>query len=314
MDFRTLQYFTVVARELNFTRAAEKLNMTQPPLSHQIQDLEQDLGVQLFIRGKRRLQLTDAGRLLLRRAEQILSLADRSRTELAQLEDGLSGTLCLAMVEGQGPYYAAKWISAFREEFPKVTYELWNGSSDDVLDHLHRGLADLAIIAAPYDTEHLEGFSIGQAPWVAILNRSHPLAQLPGDEIPLSKLAGEPLIIPSRKSRVEAIQNWFSEIGAEPNILCTLSHRTNAVALVEQNVGVSVFVQPDNVSNDKVVTKIITQPAKRAEYLLVWSKAHKPSELVQEFILCVKDLLEEDRQSGRTGGQDFSVSEDAALL
>ena len=208
MELRTLRYFTVVARELNITRAAEKLNMSQPPLSNQIKALEEELGVQLFIRGKRHLELTEEGALLLRRAVQMQELADKTRQELASLREGMTGTIYLSMVEGRAPFLAAQWIAGFREEFPLVRYNLWNGSSDDVLDRLRKGLADLAVIAAPYDTEHLEGFPVGQEPWAAMLHPDHPLAKEPGDTIPLSSLVGEPLIVPSRKSRIESIRRW----------------------------------------------------------------------------------------------------------
>ena len=293
MELRTLHYFTVVARELNITRAAEKLNMSQPPLSNQIKALEEELGVQLFIRGKRHLELTEEGALLLRRAVQMQELADKTRQEIASLREGMTGTIYLSMVEGRAPFLAAQWIAGFREEFPLVRYNLWNGSSDDVLDRLHKGLADLAVIAAPYDTEHLEGFSVGQEPWAAMFHPDHPLAKEPGEAIPLSSLVGEPLIVPSRKSRVEAIRRWFGEIGAEPQILCEMSNYMDAVALTSQGVGVSIFPQTVGVSNGLVVSKVVTQPARQAEYILVWNKGQAPSGLTREFIRYVQDYLEE---------------------
>ena len=296
MELRTLRYFTVVARELNITRAAEKLNMSQPPLSNQIKALEEELGVQLFIRGKRHLELTEEGALLLRRAVQMQELADKTRQELASLREGMTGTIYLSMVEGRAPFLAAQWIAGFREEFPLVRYNLWNGSSDDVLDRLRKGLADLAVIAAPYDTEHLEGFSVGQEPWAAMFHPDHPLAKEPGEAIPLSSLVGEPLIVPSRKSRIESIRRWFGEIGAEPRILCEMSNYMDAVALTSQGVGVSIFPQTVGVSNGLVVSKVVTQPARQAEYILVWNKGQAPSGLTREFIRYVQDYLEE-RQS-----------------
>ena len=310
MELRTLRYFITVAQELNITRAAEKLNMSQPPLSNQIRGLEEELGVRLFIRGKRRLTLTDEGSLLLRRAVQLLDLADKTRQELATMKDGVSGTICLGMVEGRAPYLSARWIAGFREEFPLVRYSLWNGSSDDVLDRLHKGLADLAVIAAPYDTEHLEGFSVGREPWVAVISRNHPLARQPGDQLPLSALVGQPLIVPSRKSRIEAIRDWFGEIGAEPDILCEMSNYVDAVALAEQNVGVSIFPQTTYTPNGLVVSKVITQPARQAEYVLVWSKEQRPSGLVQAFIDYVQDFLEEDKIHSRR----FRVREEEHVL
>lgn len=293
MELRTLRYFTVVARELNITRAAEKLNMSQPPLSNQIKALEEELGVQLFIRGKRHLELTEEGALLLRRAVQMQELADKTRQELASLREGMTGTIYLSMVEGRAPFLAAQWIAGFREEFPLVRYNLWNGSSDDVLDRLRKGLADLAVIAAPYDTEHLEGFPVGQEPWAAMLHPDHPLAKEPGDTIPLSSLVGEPLIVPSRKSRIESIRRWFGEIGAEPQILCEMSNYMDAAALSSQGVGVSIFPQTVGVSNGLVVSKVVTQPARQAEYILVWNKGQAPSGLTREFIRYVRDCLEE---------------------
>lgn len=103
MDLRTLRYFTVVAQERNITRAAEKLNMSQPPLSSQMRGLEEELGVTLFLRGKRRLELTEEGILLLRRANQILELTEKTRLELQERVNEVSGTLYLGMVEGRAP-------------------------------------------------------------------------------------------------------------------------------------------------------------------------------------------------------------------
>ena len=294
MELRTLHYFTVVAQELNITRAAEKLNMSQPPLSNQIKALEEELGVQLFIRGKRHLKLTEEGGLLLRRAVQIQELADKTRQEIASLREGMTGVIYLSMVEGRAPFLAARWIAGFREEFPLVRYNLWNGSSDDVLDRLHKGLADLAVIAAPYDTEHLEGFPVGREPWIAMLHPDHPLAQTVGDTIPLSSLAGEPLIVPSRKSRVDAIRRWFGEVGAEPHILCEMSNYMDAAALTSQGVGISIFPQTVDVSNGLVVSKVVIQPSRQVEYILVWNRGQPPSGLTREFIHFVQENLRND--------------------
>ena len=294
MDLRSLKYFTVVAQELNITRAAEKLNMSQPPLSNQLKALEEELGVTLLIRGKRHLQLTEAGNLLLRRATQILELADKTRQELADMKDGLSGTISIGMVEGRAPFLVSRWIAGFREEFPRIQYSLWNGSSDDVLDRLYRGLVDIAVIAAPYDTEHLEGFQVGREPWVAIIPASHPLARAEGKQLSLSSLVGEPLIVPSRKSRVDAIHKWFREIGAEPNIICEMSNYLDAVALSERGVGISIFPQTTYTPNALLVTKVITDSERQVEYVLVHSKELLPSPLINEFLNFVHDSIEED--------------------
>ena len=205
------------------------------------------------------------------------------------LEGGMSGTINLGIVEGRAPFLIARWISGFKEEFPKVKYSMWNGSSDDVLDRLRQGLVDLAVIAAPYDTEHLEGITVGRGPWVAIMSRTNELAQIPGDEIPLQSLAGKPLIVPSRPSRIDAIRAWFAEADAEPNIICTLSNYLDAVAMSELDIGITIFPRTTYTPNDLLVTKIITEPARQIEYVLVRMKNREPSELMTEFINFVRD-------------------------
>lgn len=296
MDLRSLRYFVTVAEERNITHAAEKLGMSQPPLSNQMKNLEDELGTALFIRGKRRLQLTEAGQLLYRRAVQLLEMADKTREDVAALQDGLSGRISLALVEGRAPFLASRWIAGFREEFPNVRYSLWNGSSDDVLDRLDRGLADLAVVAAPYNSERLDGFTVGREAWVAMIPLSHPLAAQEGDFVKLENLADEALIIPSRRYRVDAIHNWFAEIDREPNILCELSHYLDAVALTEQGVGISIFPQTTYTPNALLTTKIITMPARQVEYALVWPKQPRRSPLSEEFIQFVWDTMEEERQ------------------
>lgn len=295
MDLRTLRYFVTTAEELNITRAAERLNMSQPPLSNQIKALENELGTTLFIRGKRHLKLTEAGSMLYRRAVQLLELAEQTQQEILSL-NGLAGTINVSVVDGRAPFLLARWIAGFRGEFPDVRFRLWNGSGDEVLERLNRGLADVAVVAAPYDSENLQGFSVSREPWVAMIPQAHPLAQTEGNFLPLSALVGEPLIVPSRSSRIEALRSWFNEVGAEPNIICELSNYLDAVALAEQAVGICIFPQTTYTPNRMLVKKIIVDTSRQVEYLLVWPKKQRHSELVEEFINFVRDSLEEEKE------------------
>ena len=299
MDLRSLHYFVVVAEELNITRAAERLNMSQPPLSAQLKGLEEELGVQLFIRGKRRLTITDAGTQLYRRARQILELSEQTRQELRSLE-GLSGDLNVSLVEGRAPYLLARWVAGFRSEFPKVTVHLWNGSGDEVLERLQRGLADLALVAAPYNAELLEGIGVGREPWVAMMSRNHPLAREEGEFLPLKKLVGQPLFIPNRRSRAESLRDWFSELGEEPCIAGDLSNYIDAVALAEQNAGICIYPMTTYNESELVVKKIITDSARQVEYALVWARGQHRTELAEEFINFVRDCMEEERRGAQT--------------
>ena len=316
MDLRSLHYFVVVAEELNITRAAERLNMSQPPLSSQIKGLEEELGVQLFVRGKRHLTITDAGAHLYRRARQILELSDQTQLELQSME-GLSGNLHISLVEGRAPYLLARWIAGFHSEFPQVTVHLWNGGGDEVLERLYRGLADLALVAAPYNAEQLDGFAVGREPWVAMLSVQHPLAQEEGEFLPLKKLVGQSLYIPSRRSRADAVRAWFAELGEEPVIAGDLSNYIDAVALAEQNAGICIFPMTTYTENEMVVKKIITESARQVEYALVWNRSVRCSELAQEFINFVRDCMEEERrgtQPYRMPEREYLPPEDTKYL
>ena len=317
MDFRSLTYFLTVAGELNITKAAALLNMSQPPLSSQIKQLEEDLGTQLFIRSKRGLSLTPAGLIFYKRAQQILELADHTRQEISNYETFLSGELRIGVVEGRAPFLLSRWIRGFSEEFPLVSYTIRSGSSDDLLDQLSHHLLDLAVIAAPYNSELLQGIPVGRTPWVAIIPRDHPLAGTDSKEILLTDLADIPLIIPERTSRVTAIGQWFSEKKISPHICCKTSHYIDAVSLVEQGVGVCIFPQSTYTPNPHVVIRLITQPAKYAEYVLVSSRAAVTSDLADAFMDYVQDFLEEDQMHTgrfRTKEAEFTLPADADLL
>ena len=297
MDLRGLHYFSVVAEELNFTRAAQRLCMSQPPLSNQIKALEEELGTPLFLRGGRTLQLTEAGKVLYRRASQLLDLAERTQEEGSSLAMGLSGTLCLGSVAGLAPFLAARWLAGFREEYPLVRFEIVNGSSDDIIDQIQRGYIELGLIAAPYDDEHLEGIPVGDEPWCAIMSRRNPLAAEPEKPLPLKELAGQPLIVPHRRSRVDEIRSWFQQAGAEPNIIGEHSNYVDVLAMASADVGISIFPQTAPETMPGIVCRRIVEPSHQARYLLVRKRNTSISELSQAFLDFVTDDLQE--QSGK---------------
>ena len=298
MDLRGLHYFSVVAEELNFTRAAQRLCMSQPPLSNQIKALEEELGTPLFLRGGRTLQLTEAGKVLYRRASQLLDLAEQTQEEVSSLAMGLSGTLCLGSVAGLAPFLAARWLAGFREEYPLVRFEIVNGSSDDIIDQIQRGYIELGLIAAPYDDEHLEGIPVGDEPWCAIMSRRNPLAAEPEKPLPLKELAGQPLIVPHRRSRVDEIRSWFQQAGAEPTIIGEHSNYVDVLAMASADVGISIFPQTAPETMPGIVCRRIVEPSHQARYLLVRKRNTSISELSQAFLDFVTDDLQE--QSGKT--------------
>lgn len=280
-----------VAEELNFTKAAEKLHMAQPPLSRQIQDLEKELGARLFHRTPHMLKLTEEGVLFSQYALQILELARRSAEGIRELHTGLTGTLYLASVEGHAPRLISEWIAGFHKLHPHVQYDLWNGSSDEVTDRVTKGLCDLGIITSPYSTEGLSVLPVYDEPWVAILPKDHPLALEDGDTIRLEKLSPFELIIPSRRSRLQEITGWFELSGNRPHILCRISNTLNAYMLVEQGVGIAIYPASANDirTPDSICIRRITDPSVTVSYALIWKKNQNLSHAAEALIRYVRD-------------------------
>lgn len=280
-----------VAEELNFTKAAEKLHMAQPPLSRQIQDLEKELGARLFHRTPHMLKLTEEGVLFSQYAVQILELARRSAEGIRELHTGLTGTLYLASVEGHAPRLISEWIAGFHKLHPHVQYDLWNGSSDEVTDRVTKGLCDLGIITSPYSTEGLSVLPVYDEPWVAILPKDHPLALEDGDTIRLEKLSPFELIIPSRRSRLQEITGWFELSGNRPHILCRISNTLNAYMLVEQGVGIAIYPASANDirTPDSICIRRITDPSVSVSYALIWKKNQNLSHAAEALIRYVRD-------------------------
>lgn len=290
MDLRTLRYFVVTAEELNITRAARLLNMSQPPLSSQIKSLEDELGTTLFIRGRRQLTLTEPGQLLYRRAKEILSLSDKARDEIISMEKGLAGTISLGLVEGMAPDIAAGWISGFLQIHPQVRFRILDGSSDDLIEKMRSGLISLAVITAPYDQLLLNSFLVGTENMVALMSREHPLAMAEGP-VTVGELAPEPLIVPSRPSTIEGIRRWFRKVGKDPRIICEMDSYLDAAALAGRGAGISIFPQTAYVPNSSLVSRLIRGVDTAVDYLFVWRKGHPLPTVEESFIDFVKEQV-----------------------
>ena len=293
MDLRQIRYFLTVAEELNITRAAERLHLSQPPLSRALMELEEELGCTLIIRGKRHITLTPEGLALKRRGEQILALADITKTEIADVKKGISGTLYLGHVDSNGPSLAAEWISSFKEEYPNVTYNLWCGTVDDLTYRMKSGLLELAITMTPLNTEHLDGITVYSDTWAAIIPGSHPLAKNKKETVTLKDIVDTDLIISSRHSREEEIRSWFEKhTGKEPRFVVKTAHSSNASKLVDQNIGIAIFPASvaKNISRESnvVIKKLI--PEVNVDYVLSWDKEKNPSALASKFIEHVRNL------------------------
>ncbi len=289
MDLRTLKYFVTVAEELNITKAADKLSMSQPPLSFQLKALEKELETELFIRGKRHLQLTESGRLLYRHAKEILNLAEKTSSEIRSMSNGISGTISIGLVEGSAPNIAASWIAEFMKRYPGISFKIMDGNSDELIEKLRSGLVNLAVITSPCDQTLLNSFKVGQEKMHAFMSSENPLAKIPGNTICLSDLKDQPLIVPSRQAIVDMIYKWFKEIKAEPKIVCKMDNYLDVAALAGKNIGISIFPKTSYIFNPQIITKEITESERIIEYLFVWLKGKPLPSIDETFIDYVKE-------------------------
>lgn len=257
-----MRYFLMVAQEGTISRAAEKLCMAQPPLSRQLQQLEEELGVCLFIRGKRQIRLTAEGEFLKQQAEEIIALLEKTENQLMKTQSSTHGTVMLGVTESCGASVLSGLIDAFHKKYPHVRYNIWCGNGDETNERIDKGLVDIGIVREPFDTEKYESIFLKTEAWIALLGRQHPLSSEPEETIELSRLAREPLIIPSRLTVQNEISNWFSMAAGEQNILCLYNTLSCVVPLVSNNLAIAIC--PESVryftDSQKLVYKKIINP------------------------------------------------------
>ena len=294
MELRHLRYFLTLAEELNFTRAAERLMIAQPPLSRQIKDLEEELGAPLFIREHHALRLTEEGVLFRDYASRIITMADQSVTDIREYDQGLHGTLYLAEVEGKAPHLMAGWISGFAALYPNIQFILWNGNSDEVVNRIRKGLSDVAVIMEPYDPAGLHSIQVYSEPWVAMFRDDHPLAKKKSERISMHDLVGYDLIIPSRDSRLREISDWFGANSETPHVVARIANVVTAYELCKEGVGVAIYpaAAGDIVTDTgNVRIKTISDKGIHASYVLIYSDEHPLNAITAKFIEHIRSSL-----------------------
>ena len=192
MNLQRLRYFVAVAEELHFGRAADRLNMSQPPLSQQIRLLEREFDTALFDRSTRRVSLTDAGAFLYPEAVRLLATADGVDRLMDQHRHGQAGTLRVGFVDSAAYEVMPRVLSEYRRRWPRVDYELHTMSSDEQVQALASGQIDLGIGRAAADPLHIEATLVMHEPLLVAVGASHRLADAP--QTSLNRLAGEPII------------------------------------------------------------------------------------------------------------------------
>ena len=236
MDIRLLQYFLAVAREESISKAAESLHMTQPPLSRQLKDLEQELGKQLFIRGNRKVTLTEDGMILRKRAEEILELMEKTKQELSASDREISGDIYIGGGETDGFRLIAKVAESVQKKHPGIHYHLFSGNAEDVSERLDRGLLDFGILIEPADIRKYDFIKLpAKDRWGLWMRKDHPLAKK--EYITPRDLKDVPLLVSRQSLAHNELSGWLNKPYESLNIVATYNLIYNAILMVEENVG-----------------------------------------------------------------------------
>lgn len=239
MELRQLRYFLAVTREQSISKAAEALFITQPNLSRQMQNLEKEIGQQLFIRGTKKITLTEAGQLLYKRAEEITELYNQTEAELNKPITDMSGDIYIGGGESYAMGLIAKAIRSVQSDYPKVKFHLFSGDSKTVSERLDKGLIDFGIFIEPFDLSKYDHLRLPlYDTWGVIMRKDSPLAEK--RFITPQDLWDKPLIRSRQSIGKNKISEWFLKSDEELNIVATGNLLYNMSLLVEEGAGYAI--------------------------------------------------------------------------
>lgn len=239
MEFRELKYFLAVAREQSISKAAEVLYITQPNLSRQMQNLEKEIGQQLFFRGTKKITLTEAGRLLRKRAEEIIELYNQTETELAKPINDISGDIYIGGGESYVMGLIAKAAHLVQNDYPDVKFHLFSGDSGTISERLDKGLIDFGIFIEPFDLSKYEYLRLPlYDTWGVLMRKDSPLAEK--EFITPEDLWDKPIIRSRQSIGKNKVSEWFGKSDEELNIVATGNLLYNMSLLVEEGLGYAV--------------------------------------------------------------------------
>lgn len=285
MELRVLHYFLMAAREENITRAAELLHITQPTLSRQLQQLEGELGVKLFQRGKHSIYLTAEGLLFRRRAQELIALAEKAKEELSPSTEELSGRVSIGCGELLSVEELSDMISAFQRRHPLVRFHLHSGYNDDTKEKIEQGILDLGLLVEPVDISKYEFVRMRQREeWGILIHRASPLSRL--EAVRPEDLSGQSMITTMDSPIFRELASWMGGRMEHSQISGTYNLLYNA-AMMARKSGVPVMCLRLNCHYDDLVF-VPMRPKLELGSVLAW-KEHQPSSpSVSAFIEFIK--------------------------
>ncbi len=269
MELRVLNYFLAVAREENFTRAAQMLHVTQPTLSRQIAQLEEELGVELFTRSNHNIILTEDGMILKRRAQEMLALAEKTKQDLIHRDEELSGKITIGSGEFKSTRVLSQIIAAFSEKYPLVQYEIYSGNADNIRDYIERGLLDIGLMTEPIDIRKYDFIPMPvKEKWGAWVRTDSALSKK--KRIQPEDLAGEQVIIAAGDFVKSNIGKWLGDYKDQVKVIAEGNLLYNEMMLAESGLGVVLGIKLNYIC--EALQFVPLSPMLETSTVMVWKK------------------------------------------
>jgi LysR family transcriptional regulator, salicylic acid-responsive activator of bsdBCD len=289
MDLRQLAYFLAIAEEGNITRAAERLHIAQPPLSQQLKLLEEEFGVVLMERNTRKIQITDAGRLLQTRAKQILELTEKTAKELKDLKEGFQGTLSIGTISSAGETLLPLKIQSFHEKYPGVDFHIRESGTFEILELIKGGVVELGIIRTPLNQDIFEYINLPDEPMVA-----GALGDLFWDGnrgcLELTGLEGKPLLMHNRYTN--NIEEACRKAGFEPRIVCRIDDTRSMLSWANTGMGIAIIPRDmiGLLPDAKLNYREIKEESLVTRTVIIWMKNRYLSAPARHFLEIFKNI------------------------
>ena len=291
MELRVLQYFLAVTREQSISGAAESLHLSQPTLSRQLRELEEELGKQLFIRGNRRVTLTEEGMILRKRAEEIVALVQKAEDEISLSDKVIAGDLTVGAGETEGVRFLTKAAQAVQKEYPLVHFHIVSGDKVTVSESMDKGLIDFGLFFGKIDTAKYEYLNLPyRDTWGVLMRRD---ALLAGKEtISLEDLWDKPLIISRQAFHGSELQEFLQCKTEKLNIVGTYNLLFNGSLMVDEGMGYALCLNHIiNVSGDSNLCFRPLSPKREAAMCIAWKKYQVLTKPAERFLQHLQEII-----------------------
>lgn len=293
MDIKVLRYFLALAREESVTAAAEYLHLTQPTLSRQLSELEDKLGAKLFIRGSRRITLTDEGMRLRKRAEEILSLVQKTEAEFQAPAETISGDIYIGGGESHVMGLVTEVMKALQDDYPQIRFHIFSGDADEVTERIDKGLLDFGLLIEPANITKYESIVLpAQDRWGLLMRKDSPLAQQ--KSVHPQDLWELPLISSKQRHVDNNIAKWIKRDFDKLNMVATYNLIFNATLMVEQGMGYALCLDRlVNTAGESLLCFRPFEPALEVNVDIVWKRYQIFSKASELFLQRLKTTFDD---------------------